>query len=120
MKRAALDQIQQTGTIELPADIIPNEHVVVFGVKGDCMSGNGINDGDLVIVDTERAPAHREIGIFMIRNQDGGLDMTLKGLDLSEGTRLVASNPAHLPIVIEDEDELFMVGTVFAVVRRIT
>jgi SOS-response transcriptional repressor LexA len=120
MKHAALDQIRQTGTIELPADVLPHEHVVAFGVTGDCMNKDGINDGDLVLVDPERAPAHGEIGVFMIRNQDGGLGLTLKGLDLSEGTRLVPSNPAHPPIVIEDDDELFVVGTVFAVVHRIS
>ncbi|MBV9854855.1 MAG: hypothetical protein JOY82_10065 [Streptosporangiaceae bacterium] len=83
------------------------------------MTGDHITDRDLVIVDPERAPRHGDIRIFMIRNKDGGLDGVLKRLDLSEGTRLVPSNPAHAPIVITNEDDLFAVGTVLAVVRPV-
>jgi hypothetical protein len=119
MKRVALDQIQQTGAIELPAGVLPHEHVAVFGVSGDCMNADGIDDGDLVVVDPERVPAHGDIGVFMIRNRDGGLGLTLKRLDLSAGTRLVPSNPAYPPVVLGDGDELFAVGTVVAVVHRV-
>jgi SOS-response transcriptional repressor LexA len=111
--------IQRTGTIFLPEEIPLPDRVLAFGVKGDCMSGDHITSRDLVIVDPERAPRHGDIGVFMIRNEDGGFDKVLKRLDLSQGTRLVPSNPAHAPIVITDEDDLFAVGTVLAVVSPV-
>jgi SOS-response transcriptional repressor LexA len=121
MRHIALNDagIQQTGIIGLPVEVLPGEHVVIFGVKGDCMSGDGIRDGDAVIVDPERAPVHGEIGVFMVRDDNGGFDKMIKRLDLSGGIRLVPSNPAHAPIVITDEDDLFAVGTVLAVMRHV-
>jgi hypothetical protein len=118
MKRVALDQLRQTGTIELPAGVLPHEQVAVFGVSGDCMNATGI-DGDLVVVDPQRTPGHGDIGVFMIRNREGGLGLMLKRLDLSQGTRLVPANPAYPPIVVGDDDELFAAGTVVAVIHQV-
>ena len=53
-------------------------------------------------------------------NEGGRLSVTLKRLSRSEGTvRLVPSNPAHARIVIMNEDDLFVIGTVVATVHRI-
>lgn len=53
-------------------------------------------------------------------NSAGRLSVTLKRLSRSDGTvRLVPSNPAHAPVVIINEDDLFVIGTVVATVHRI-
>lgn len=101
-------------------EVVPHEHAAVFWVLGNCMNGDGISDGDIVLVDAQRKPEHGDIGVFFIRNERGGLDRTLRRLDLSDGTRLIPSNPAYAPVVIDSESDLFMVGTVFAFVRRVT
>ena len=110
--KQALDAASREGW-----EVVAHEHLAAFWVRGDCMSGDGITDGDVVMVDTDRKPEHGDIGVFFIANGRGGMDRMLKRLDLSNGIRLVPSNPAYEPEVIEDEKSLFMVGTVVASAR---
>lgn len=50
--------ITQHGTIDMPEEALPPEHghLIAFGVAGDCMNGDRIFNGDLVIVDPELMP----------------------------------------------------------------
>jgi SOS-response transcriptional repressor LexA len=81
------------------------------------MNGDRIADGDLVIVDPGRAPQHGDIGVFMIKNRRGGPVTVLKRLDLSQGTRLLPSSPAHAPIIIDNDQDVVTIGTVIASVH---
>jgi hypothetical protein len=87
----------------MPEEALPPEHghLIAFEVAGDCMNGDRIFDGDVVIVDPELMPAGGDIAVFGMTDEGGRLSVTLKRLSRSEGTlRLVPSNPAHAPIVI--------------------
>ena len=98
-------------------EVVAHEHMAAFWVLGNCMSPDGISDGDIVLVDTDRRPEHGDIGAFFLSHGHGRTERLLKRLDLSDGMRLVSSNPAYAPIEIEDERDLLMVGTVIAFVH---
>jgi SOS-response transcriptional repressor LexA len=97
------------GYIGTPAECHLGEHVVAFEVSGHCMTGDGINDGDFVIVDPDQPVAHGDIAVFIVRTEKGTA-MMIKRLDRSQGVRLVPSNPAYQAITINHEDNLLTPG----------
>ena len=69
----------------------------LFRVEGNSMTGAGINDGDLLVVDRGVEALHGRVVVAMV-----GGDMTVKRLDLrSHPPRLLAANPRYGPIVEE-------------------
>ena len=78
----------------------------LFRVEGESMTGAGINDGDLLVVDRGVTPVHSKVVVAMI-----GGDMTVKRLNLkTEPPQLDAANPAFKSITEEFE----VWGTVIA------
>ncbi len=83
---------------------------------GDSMTGDGIRDGDLLVVDRSLDP---EDGSIVIACVDG--EFTVKRLrrdGTSGAVRLEAANPAYRPIEFAGEMELRVFGVVTAVVHR--
>jgi DNA polymerase V len=78
----------------------------LFRVEGESVTGAGINDGDLLVVDRGVTPVHGKVVVAMI-----GGDMTVKRLNLkTEPPQLDAANPAFKSITEEFE----VWGTVIA------
>ncbi|ODU49453.1 MAG: DNA polymerase V [Thiobacillus sp. SCN 63-374] len=98
-----------------------NEHLVehkdaTFFVRatGDSMTGAGIQEGNLLVVDRALEAKHRDIVIAVV---DG--EMTVKRLDKRRGRiRLLAENPAYEPIEFQDGQELTIWGVVTSVIQR--
>ncbi|OZA30704.1 MAG: DNA polymerase V [Hydrogenophilales bacterium 17-61-9] len=98
-----------------------NEHLVThkdatFFVQatGDSMTGAGIQEGNLLVVDRALEARHRDIVIAVV---DG--EMTVKRLDKRRGRiRLLAENPAYEPIEFQDGQELTVWGVVTSVIQR--
>ena len=98
-----------------------NEHLIehkeaTFFVRatGDSMTGAGIQEGNLLVVDRALEARHGDIVIAVI---DG--DLTVKRLDKRRGKiRLVAENPAYAPIELKDGQELTIWGVVTSVIQR--
>jgi SOS-response transcriptional repressor LexA len=125
MKRLTAQEsgFTQKGTIFIPQEALPasHDHLIAFAVSGDCMSGDAITDGDVVIVDPDLMPADGDIAAFALTNESGPISAIIKRLSRSKGTvRLVPSNPAHASITVINEDDLFVIGTVVAWVHRIS
>ncbi|WP_022836886.1 LexA family protein [Salisaeta longa] len=77
-------------------------------VRGDSMTGAGIHDGDLLVVD--RAPRPRA-GDVVIAALDG--DLTVKRYEVRRGQPyLVPESPHHAPIRIADGQDLMVWGVV--------
>ncbi|MCA1788800.1 MAG: translesion error-prone DNA polymerase V autoproteolytic subunit [Thioalkalivibrio sp.] len=99
-----------------------NEHLIehvdaTFFVQatGDSMTGAGIQEGNLLVVDRALEARHGDIVIAVI---DG--DLTVKRLEKREGKiRLVAENPAYEPIELKEGQELTIWGIVTSVIQRI-
>ena len=92
-------------------------------VQGDSMTGAGIQDGDLLVVDRSLRPASGDIIIACV---DG--DFTVKTLRLGNGERgrgngeqeirLEPANPKYPAIVLKPGQELDYFGKVTACIHR--
>ena len=97
-------------------------------VQGDSMIGEGIHDGDLLVVDRSLRPASGDVIIACV---DG--DFTVKTLRLGNGergmgngergmgngeVRLVAANPNYPDIVLKPGQELDYFGKVTACIHH--
>ena len=97
-----------------------NEHLVehrestfYIRVQGQSMTGAGINDGDLLVVDRALEAADGNIVVAMV---DG--ELTLKRLHKRNGhVRLLPENPCFRPVEFEDGQELTIWGVATSVVH---
>jgi repressor LexA len=86
-------------------------------VKGDSMSGAGINPGDMAVVRPGQPPVNGMIAVVMVGEEEA----TLKRFFMeTDGTvRLMPENPAYSPVVIRPgEKTVSIVGRVVGVIRR--
>ncbi|MDY0227336.1 SOS response UmuD protein. Serine peptidase. MEROPS family S24 [Desulfomicrobium apsheronum] len=84
-------------------------------VSGDSMTGAGITDGDVLVVDRSEQPAHGRIVVAVL---DG--ELTVKRLVMKDGrTMLAPENPRYKPIAVTEEQELHVWGVVSGVVRKL-
>ena len=84
-------------------------------VSGDSMTGAGIQEGNLLVVDRSLEARHGDIVIATIDSE-----LTIKRLDKRRGRiRLLAENPAYAPIELQDGQELTIWGVVTSVIQRI-
>lgn len=98
-----------------------NEHLIehkdaTFFVQatGDSMTGAGIQEGNLLVVDRALEARHGDIVIAVI---DG--ELTVKRLEKRRGKiRLVAENPAYSAIEFKDGQELTIWGVVTSVIQK--
>ena len=99
-----------------------NEHLIehkeaTFFVQagGDSMTGAGIQEGTLLVVDRALDAHHGDIVIAVV---DG--ELTVKRLEMRQGViRLVAENPAYAPIEFKDGQELMVWGVVTSIIQRL-
>jgi DNA polymerase V len=100
----------------LSLDEIAIEHkeaTFFLHASGDSMIGEGILDGNILIVDKSLRPKHGDIVIAVV---DG--DFTVKRLEKRRGkVRLVADNPAYPPIEFKEGQELIIWGVVVGTYR---
>jgi DNA polymerase V len=99
-----------------------NEHLIAhkeatffLRAKGHSMTGAGIQDGDLLVVDRSLTPLHRSVVIAVV---DG--EFTVKRLYKRAGRiRLLAENPDFAPIEFQEGQELQIWGIVTSVVHKL-
>ena len=89
------------------------EATYMLTVTGDSMTGAGIRDGDLLVVDRSREAKSGSIVVAVV---DGAL--TVKRLRVGrQGVRLEPENPAYKPIVVREDAELVIWGVVAHAIR---
>ena len=95
--------------IDLNEHIIRNkEATFLFRVKGDSMSGVGIYEGDMLVVDLSMEAKHNAIVIAVLNNE-----FTVKRLYKRGGVvKLIPENNLYPPIVIKNGEELTIWGVV--------
>lgn len=99
-----------------------NEHLIehkdaTFFVQatGDSMTGAGIQEGCLLVVDRALEAKNNDIVIAVI---DG--ELTVKRLEKRRGKiRLIAENPAYEPIEFREGQELTVWGVVTSIIQRL-
>lgn len=99
--------------IPVPAEMVRNiEGAFLLRVRGDSMSGEGIMPRDLVVVRPQQQANHGDLVAVLL-----GDEATVKRIQFSDhGVRLMPSNPAYEPIVVDREDAR-VVGRIVGLIR---
>ena len=84
-------------------------------VMGDSMIDEGIEDGDLLVVDKSMMPAKKSLSVCMYKGE-----FALKRIVQTDdgGLLLMSGNPKYKPIEIEDSDDLSVFGVVTWVIKK--
>jgi len=89
-------------------------------VKGNSMSGAGIHDGDVLVVDRSITPVDGKIVIAVVNGET-----TVKRLKINQGAQghatawLLPENPDYKPIKITPEMAFTVWGVVTSIVRKL-
>ena len=83
--------------------------------SGDSMEGDGIRDGDILVVDKSEEPRDGAIAVCFINGE-----FTVKRLKISDGCiTLLPSNPRYKAITVREGDELTIWGIVRYVIKKV-
>ncbi|KGD82543.1 DNA polymerase V [Pantoea sp. PNA 14-12] len=109
----AQDYVEQR--IDLNKLIVQHPSSTYFvRVSGESMSGAGINDGDMLVVDSALVASHGDIVVAAIEGE-----FTVKRLQLQPCLQLMPMNRQFKPIVISTEDALEVFGVVTYVIKSV-
>lgn len=99
--------------VPVPSEMVRNiADAYLLRVRGDSMSGEGINPRDLVVVKPQQAANHGDLVAVLV-----GEEATVKRIHFNGGqVRLMPSNPAYDPIII-DRDDARILGRVVGLMR---
>ncbi len=99
--------------IPVPSEMVRNiEGAYLLRVRGDSMSGEGILPRDLVVVRPQQTANHGDLVAVLL-----GDEATVKRIHYGENSvRLMPSNPAYDPILIEQEDAR-VIGRIVGLIR---
>lgn len=103
-------------TIDLNRDLIRHPASTFYGrVVGDSMSGEGITEGDILVIDKSIEPEDGDLAVCCL---DG--DFTLKRIKIDRRTRrlyLMPSNSAYKPIEVTSDNEFMVWGVVLYTIK---
>ncbi|MCX5781329.1 MAG: transcriptional repressor LexA [Elusimicrobia bacterium] len=88
----AIENIE--GYLHIDQNIVRHGEYFALTVKGDSMSGSGINEGDTVIIRKQVTANHNEIVVAMI----GGDAAVKKLYRTNKDVYLISTNPKYAPI----------------------
>jgi repressor LexA len=109
-----IEAVSTSDSIEVPTTMLGSGENFVLRVQGDSMVGDGILDGDYVVVRKQPDALSGQTVVALIRGE-----ATVKRLVRREGRiELHPANPAMQPIVIEDEEDFRLEGVVVGVIRH--
>ncbi len=111
---APIEAIATSGGIDVPVDMVGNKQAFALVVQGDSMIDDHILDGDVVVLESRKAPRNGETVVALIRKDE----CTLKRFYLDgPSVRLVPANQRLAPMHFPAED-VEIQGVVIGLVRR--
>lgn len=101
--------------IDLNEELVPHPAATFYArVSGDSMSGEGIEPGDLLVVDRSLEPADGDLAVCCL---DG--EFTLKRIKLSPGSiTLIPSNENFDPILVTPDNRFEIWGVVTHTIKN--
>lgn len=105
-----------TETIDLNKDLIRHPAATFYGrVVGDSMTGDGIDDGDIIVIDRSLQPEDGDLAVCCL---DG--EFTLKRIQFAKDDTLllVPSNPRYPVITVTEENQFTIWGIVSYTIKR--
>ncbi len=110
-----IEAITEQESVFVPADMIGRRETYVLRVRGSSMIGDGILDGDLVVVERRDHARNGETVVALINNQE----VTLKRFYIEAGgVRLQPANPAMEPILLKNGDFAIQ-GVMIGLLRKL-
>jgi repressor LexA len=109
-----IEAVATPDSIEVPPSMVGPGENFVLRVRGDSMIGDGILDGDYVVVRKQATAETGQTVVAMIRGE-----ATVKRFHRRGGRiELRPANPAMAPIVVEGEESFRIEGVVVGVIRH--
>lgn len=104
-------------SISLDATLVKNKEATFYArVRGQSMTGAGLDDGDLLVIDRSLEPKDNQIAVCYL---DGAF--TVKRLKVSENAVfLMPENPDYPPIPVTEGQELIVWGVVTYVIKNVS
>lgn len=110
-----IEAIEDKNTVAVPSDMVGRRETYVLKVRGNSMIGDGILDGDYVIVERRDHARSGETVVALINNQE----VTLKRFFVEvEGVRLQPANPEMQPIFLRNGDFAIQ-GVMIGLLRKL-
>ena len=111
-----IEAIENRETVSVPADMVGRRETYVLKVRGNSMIGDGVLDGDYVIVERRDQAKNGETVVALI----GGQEVTLKRfyIESDGGVRLQPANPAMQPIHLKSGDFAIQ-GVMIGLLRKL-
>jgi DNA polymerase V len=102
--------------ISLDKELVKNKEATFYAkASGDSMTGAGIDNGDIMVIDRSLEPKNNKIAVCVI---DG--EFTVKRIKKEkESLYLMPENQSYNPIKITVENELIIWGIVTYVIKKI-
>ncbi len=108
-----IEAVEDIETISVPQEYLGRGESFCLRVKGDSMIGDGIHDGDIVIINKRVTASNNEMVAALINNE-----ATLKKFyKTKDGVELRPSNPSMKPIKITSGD-FKILGVVIGLIRK--
>ena len=109
-----IEAITTPDSIEVPPSMVGSGENFVLRVQGDSMVGDGILDGDYVVVRKQAQADSGQTVVALIRGE-----ATVKRLLRREKRiELHPANPTMQPLIITDEEDFLIEGIVIGVIRH--
>ena len=105
--------------LPLPGQYARKGDAFAVKVRGDSMAGDGVIDGDYVVVAHDSAAGDGEMVLVRIENLDASEVVVRRLWHEGAAIRLESSNPGFAPIILGPDDAPVVLGTVIAVIRRL-
>ena len=102
--------------LDLHALLVPRKAATFFlRASGSSMTGEGIHDRDLLVVDRSIRPRP---GHIVVASVDGGFVVKTLARSASGEWSLLASNPSYNPIAISPDSDFQIFGVVTSVIHQ--
>ena len=110
-----IEALENKESIVVPSDMVGRRETYVLKVRGNSMIGDGILDGDYVVVEKRDHARNGETVVALINNHE----VTLKRFYIeAEGVRLQPANPAIAPIFLKNGDFAIQ-GVMIGLLRKL-
>jgi repressor LexA len=109
-----IEAVEVPESLAIPPEIAGRGETFVLRVKGDSMTGDGILDGDLIVVEKRRRVENGAMAVVLLHGDEATVKRFYQD---GEVARLEASNPAVPDLTIPAAD-VEVRGTVVGLLRR--
>ncbi|HET6893723.1 MAG TPA: transcriptional repressor LexA [Pyrinomonadaceae bacterium] len=110
-----IEAILTHDTVSVPRDMIGGGRTFALRVRGDSMTEENIQDGDIIIVASQNTAENGQLVVALI---DGNYATVKKFYREPDFIRLEPANPQFKPIFIKTEERIQIQGVVRGLIRK--